>query len=149
MIARKDARLTCEGVKEVIQSQELRKLLAILLLALFALPLISPLFAQGAGSDAGVPLCCRRDGKHQCMGNMAGPIAQGAGLRVGAPMPACPFCPRAVMQVHLSVAAPGTACAIFAGLVSHPCGVAQVRSRWRIARERSRGKRGPPRAAFA
>jgi hypothetical protein len=34
--------------------------------------------------------------------------------------------------------------AIFAELVSHPAVVAQTECKWRIARDRSRQKRGPP-----
>ena len=32
----------------------------------------------------------------------------------------------------------------YAGLIAHPAVQAQTESRWRVARERSRGKRGPP-----
>ncbi len=44
----------------------MRRLLSILLLAAFALPLIAPLLAFAQDPDAGLPACCRRHGQHHC-----------------------------------------------------------------------------------
>jgi hypothetical protein len=44
----------------------MRRLLSILLLAAFALPLVAPLLALAQDPDAGLPACCRRHGQHHC-----------------------------------------------------------------------------------
>jgi hypothetical protein len=44
----------------------MRRLLSILLLAAFALPLIAPALALAQDPDAGLPICCRRHGQHHC-----------------------------------------------------------------------------------
>jgi hypothetical protein len=44
----------------------MRRLLSILLLATFALPLVAPLLALAQDSDVGLPACCRRHGQHHC-----------------------------------------------------------------------------------
>jgi hypothetical protein len=44
----------------------MRRLLSILLLAAFTLPLVAPLLAFAQDPDAGLPACCRRHGQHRC-----------------------------------------------------------------------------------
>jgi len=44
----------------------MRRLLSILLLAAFALPLVAPMLALAQDPDAGLPACCRRHGQHHC-----------------------------------------------------------------------------------
>jgi hypothetical protein len=44
----------------------MRRLLSILLLAAFTLPLVAPLLALAQDPDAGLPACCRRHGQHHC-----------------------------------------------------------------------------------
>ncbi len=44
----------------------MRRLLSILLLAAFALPLVAPALALAQDPDAGLPACCRRHGQHHC-----------------------------------------------------------------------------------
>ncbi|HEX5285239.1 MAG TPA: hypothetical protein VFW30_14040 [Bryocella sp.] len=44
----------------------MRRLLSILLLAAFALPLVAPALALAQDPDAGLPVCCRRHGQHRC-----------------------------------------------------------------------------------
>ena len=137
---------TCTTRVVVLQSQVLTKLLSILLLAVLGLPLASPLFALSTAGGA-VPMCCRRGGQHHCVGGMDMQAAEhnaSAETRVAAPMPRCPFCPRAAASLHVEIARPALTGTFAQGLTSYACGTAQVRSRWRIARERSRLKRGPP-----
>ena len=123
----------------------MRKLVAILLLAVFGLPLALPLLAQGGIEDAGLPACCRRNGAHHCAMSMAQRSQTPAGApAISAPAERCPYCAQAPATVHPESLTPGTADAIFADLVSHPAVHAQTESRWRIARDRSRQKRGPP-----
>jgi hypothetical protein len=46
--------------------QLLRRLLSVLLLAVFGLPVVSPFFAMSTTDVARLPACCRREGKHHC-----------------------------------------------------------------------------------
>jgi hypothetical protein len=65
-------------------------------------------------------------------------------LQFGVPVEKCPYAPGVFTVSHVQVFTAPTAVAVFASLVSHPAGLAQTESRWRIARDRSRQKRGPP-----
>lgn len=124
----------------------MRKLIAITLLAVFGLPFITPLMALGSTSEANLPACCRRNGKHHCMMNMAERARlESRKPHFQAPPEHCPYWPTQVAMVsHSSVIAPPIGQAIFAGLVSHTADTSQVESWLRISRERSRYKRGPP-----
>lgn len=125
----------------------MRTLVAILLLAVFGLPLALPLLAQGEISEAGLPACCRRTGAHHCAMS-AGERAQASphSPAFSAPEGRCPYGAQAPATVHPESFAPAPANAIFADLLSHPAVHAQTECRWRIARDRSRQKRGPPAA---
>jgi hypothetical protein len=126
----------------------LRRLLSILLLAVFGLPIASPLFAQGAESDANVAVCCRRGGSHHCLSAMEMSESSSAGLKLKAPMERCPYAPASVASVHPDLFVPAISAAIYASVVSHPSGVAQTESKRRISSDRSRQKRGPPVSLF-
>jgi hypothetical protein len=125
--------------------EALRRLLSIVLLVVFGLPFVSPLFATTVKSEANLPACCRKNGKHHCMlsvmdrGQVLGHAPQ-----FRAPIEKCPYCPASVAGVHFDDFAAGNDLGIFAGLTSHPAVAAQRQSLWRIARDRSRQKRGPP-----
>lgn len=122
-----------------------RKLLSILLLAVFSLTFIAPLFAMAGQVDGGVPICCRREGKHHCGMSMTerSPAAP-RHPQVHAPLDRCPFCPKAMPATHPDVSTSAVSASVLAALVSHPAGIAQTESKWRISRDRSRQKRGPP-----
>ena len=122
----------------------LRRLLSILLLAVLGLPVVSPLFAQSTTEGVRLPACCRRDGKHHCMGGMADRGNLTRGEIFTAPVEKCPYCPFGVFVTHDQLFALPAEDAVFASLVSHPSGVVQTESRRRIPRDRSRQKRGPP-----
>ena len=123
----------------------MRKLLSIVLLAVFGLPLVSPLFALGMDAEAGLPACCRKNGKHHCMMSMAerATVSQ-RDMRISAPAEKCPYCPQLVTASHADPFMEPPVDAIFASLVSHPSGDVQMESMRRISRDRSRQKRGPP-----
>lgn len=129
----------------MLQSNVLRRLFSILLLAVFVLPLVLPLFALGQDADAGVPACCRRNGKHHCMMSI-GERTQLASHdpQFQGPVEKCPYCPASAVASHPNPLAAPAAQAIFAEIVSHPTSAAQTESKWRMARDRSRQKRGPP-----
>jgi hypothetical protein len=124
----------------------LRKLLTIALLALFGLPIVSPLFALAPRSGSSLPECCRRNGKHDCAMSMAERNQLlSHESRFSAPPEKCPYCPAAILNIHHSVNfVPPTGQVIYAGLVSHPAGVVQAECKRRISRDRSHGKRGRP-----
>ena len=123
----------------------MRRLISILLLAVFGLPVVSPLFAATQAADAGLPACCRRNGKHHCMMKMQerSKLIQ-QGVWIGPPADQCPYYPGALPAVHsdlLPTEAPGSVTAPIAGA---PARIAQTESKRRISHDRSRQKRGPP-----
>lgn len=124
----------------------LRKVLTLVLLVVFGLPLISPVFAAGADEDSGVPVCCRRSGSHQCMLSPAQrrALSSESGMELRKRGTPCPFRPQAMTAAHSVWATPAMSSAIFADLVKHPTGTAQTESKKRISENRSRQKRGPP-----
>jgi len=124
----------------------LRKLIAIALLAVFGLPFASSLLALTPKSEANLPACCRRNGKHHCMMSMA---ERDRMLRpepgFSAPMEKCPYCPAAMLRLHHSVDfVPPSGSVTHAGMLSHPAGTSQAAWSLRISRDRAHGKRGPP-----
>jgi hypothetical protein len=119
----------------------MRRLLAISLLLFFGLPLVSPLFAFTADGQSGLAACCRRDGKHQCMGLMA---HQGSGDYVSAIPRCCESFPRSVTPSEHHDLSFDAASLQFAEAVSHPAIHRQTEARARVALDLSRRKRGPP-----
>lgn len=61
-----------------------------------------------------------------------------------APADRCPYFPGMTVAVRSIWSGLPIEGSIYAGLVSHPAVVAQTQSMWRISRDRSRQKRGPP-----
>jgi hypothetical protein len=125
----------------------LRKLIAIALLAIFGLPFATSLFALTPKNEANLPACCRRNGKHHCMMSAAERsqvLDSEPGFRVQPEQ--CPYTPVAMMGAHHSfdLMPVSSRQLIYAELVSHPADTAQTESKFRIARDRARGKRGPP-----
>jgi hypothetical protein len=125
-----------------------RRLLSISLLLLLSLPLISPLFALGAEADAGLPVCCRRDGKHHCDTmkqtlSDAG-AARPAGQQAGVLHEKCPCYPVVLAAPHLDLSSDVSNSTTFAALITESACVAQTRTLRRISFDRSRQKRGPP-----
>lgn len=125
----------------------LRRFISILLLAVFSLPLLVPMLAMRQDADAGLPACCRRNGKHHCMMSMAqrNKLVVSQDTQFKAPAEKCPFCPSSVAPAHPNLLVePSLAAAIFGDLVSHPAGFAQTEAKRRISRDRANQKRGPP-----
>lgn len=122
-------------------------MLAFVLLLVLGLPSALPLFAAGQ-ADAGVPLCCRRAGKHHCtmQAEAAGAVRPTRGVReMRAAGEACPYRCAMLARAHVDLSYAGAASLrLYAAVVAHPAVQAQTESRWRVARERARGKRGPP-----
>jgi hypothetical protein len=62
-----------------------------------------------------------------------------------APPDKCPYAPLAMLSArHSGNSVPTSSQIIYAQLVGHPAGTSQTECRLRIARDRARGKRGPP-----
>jgi hypothetical protein len=136
-------RLPCRGINASIKA--LRQLCAITLLAVFGLPFASVLFALASKHEAQLPACCRRAGMHHCAENTTGGLQAAVsqtGLRSS--QPACPYYPASLRISQHSDSGLTAAAASFAAIVSHPAAQAQTQTKWRIARDRSRNKRGPP-----
>jgi hypothetical protein len=140
---------SCERASRGASITPLRKFLSITLLALFGLPFCSPFFAISAKGESSLPACCRRNGKHHCMLTRAsGEDAAGAGSMLQAPLEKCPYYPASPAAFHQSQFGIAPSQIIFAELLSHPAVHAQLESRQRISRSRSRQKRGPPASSF-
>lgn len=125
----------------------MRKLISILLLAVFGLPFLLPMLAMGQDAEAGLLACCRRDGKHHCMMSMdeRGKLVISHEPQFKAPTEKCPYCPSSVTPAQPNpLAAPPIEAAIYGDFFSHPAGFTQTETRRRISRDRSNGKRGPP-----
>ena len=119
----------------------MRRISAIVLMALLSFPLISPaVFASDA--DSKLPACCRRGGKHACA-MMDSQSAQPSGPTVQASR--CPFFPTAkAVPGNRTISLTGISPAVFAGLVSHPASRLQTEALCRMSYSRAGQKRGPP-----
>jgi len=117
----------------------MRRLLSILLLAAFGLPVIAPALALGEAPDAHLPACCRRNGAHHC--TMRLPSSTNA----PALSSICPRFPQpsATTPTGTSTAlASVTTVQLFELTSLTPTQRAEAQRR--LSRERSRHKRGPP-----
>jgi hypothetical protein len=133
----------------------LRKVAAFVLLAVFGLPFLLSSAALGQDPEAGLPACCRRTGAHHCamaMGERAQMAAaqeaqSSSELRWRIKAQSCPYCPSTPVSAHPDpFSTPAQIRLIAVAFGSQPAVIAQTESRWRIARDRSRQKRGPPHA---
>jgi hypothetical protein len=118
-----------------------RRVLSIVLLIGFSLPLIAPLFASAA-AEASLPACCRRNGKHHCA--MTGMMGQSPSpyRTVAEKCPCAPFAGLALMLPHAF--APRGAANPAGWSVASAALVREAEAGYRISAERTRQKRGPP-----
>jgi hypothetical protein len=121
-----------------------RSFLAILQLLLLSLPTFASVATLRTGSEANLPACCRRSGAHHCMLSAEHQAALMAGVNAVAVPQRCPLCPKALPASQHAPASLAPSAAIFAQVVSHPAIAAQTLAKFRISRDRSRQKRGPP-----
>jgi len=123
----------------------LRKLLSILLLAILALPMASPLLALGLQDDAGLPSCCRRNGAHHCSGmNAEASVASAQRPSVIAAPQQCPRYLAALVAIHPTPFIPVFSTSVFAEMASKP----KIETRSFFAGpntlDSAHPKRGPP-----
>ena len=126
-------------MRAICHNDCVRRMLAISLLILFALPLTLPVFGADAAGTS-VPACCRRNGKHHCM------MSLNSSRNSSVPT-LWQKCPSPVTPPAVSVLpsfTPSPSASIFAGVRRHPAAAAQVEARQRVSFDRSRQKRGPP-----
>jgi len=115
-----------------------------MLLLVFSLPLISPVLALAASSEANLPACCRRNGAHRCTSMTQSPQLAGAATSLSTIPQRCPARPAAVAPVQHHDLSFQAASLLFAEIVSHPAVKPQTLARARVALDISRQKRGPP-----
>jgi len=117
----------------------MRRLLALLLLASFGLPVAASALALGQSSDVKLPACCRRNGAHHCAMQMGTPTGAPAFTAV------CPHFPQpsTTAPSNTSAALAPPAQPVLLHLVALTA-THRADTQRRISRERSRHKRGPP-----
>jgi len=121
-----------------------RRLLALSLLLLFSFPLVSPLLALSANTDANLPACCRRNGVHHC--EMKAPRANTSAqaATVSTISTKCPFYPRPATLVRHNDARLHASTGLLAQLAHHATVKAHTSASVRIALDTAWQKRGPP-----
>ncbi len=105
------------------------------------------MLTSGAPSDAGVPACCRRSGKHHCAMTKAEREKMSqvtSERRFGAPLERCPMQQKALAAVHHEQSVVGAAGATTVASLHPLSAAAQAECLRRISFDRSRQKRGPP-----
>jgi hypothetical protein len=122
----------------------LRRFFTILLLAIIGLPLAAPLFAASSRDESSLPACCRRNGKHHCMGGMEMSSEASSKPAFNAPKDICPYAPTLPTAIHRNSFATFSRTATSIVLQTHDTIVAQTECKLHISRSRSRQKRGPP-----
>jgi hypothetical protein len=122
----------------------MRRLLSICLFAAILLPILAPLLSMGAMAETVRPACCRRDGKHHCMGDMATTLPADGQSRARAPREVCPYQQRALVAAHHEPSPVPGALEVTVTLPQEPSAPSQAECLRRISFDRSRQKRGPP-----
>jgi hypothetical protein len=104
-------------------------------------PMTAPLFAS---AEKALPACCRRDGKHHCIGKTSAQIDVGSVPAVSGARTNCPQFPKMLGVTSHGQFGLSTSTAVFAEIVSHPALSPQTQSNYRVSLLRSHQKRGPP-----
>jgi hypothetical protein len=121
----------------------MRRILAITLFAVFALPVIVPLAFAPASTESLLPACCRRDGKHHCA-VMAMLETQSQQPAFGGQPAPCPYRSSKVTLAHSFGFYPPAAFAFYAPVLQQPAIQRQANLRRLISKARCHQKRGPP-----
>jgi hypothetical protein len=125
-----------------------RRLLSLLLLAVFSLPLLLPALALAQGPESNLPACCRRNGAHHCSMSEQEMTALLNGTRASAPRPHCPNYPVAITALrHVDLATPKAAPAL-ASVVGQSALLFPSDTRTRLTLDNTHLTRGPPASAL-
>ena len=123
----------------------MRRFVSISLLLLFTLPLVSPLFAAST-TDADVPVCCRRDGKHHCV--MAKILERNSGNssqdRTASLRDRCPYNLATPAAVNLPFVLHEAQATLLSEMVTESASITHADSIHRTLFDCSHQKRGPP-----
>jgi hypothetical protein len=128
----------------------MHRLLSIVMLLTILFPIVGPAFALGQESSTNLPACCRRNGQHHCAMSMAERQAfADAAAKTPTwktPLERCPYCPSPAVPsaTHNNLLVMPSMQISIAWNVIGEHSVAQTERRRAVARERARGKRGPP-----
>ena len=130
-------------MKRSMYNHGLQRFLAVVLAALFSVPLIAPLLS--AQSEAKLPACCRRDGSHGCAMSAKADASAKDGVNVSGRKAVCPLFQSgqpapASAKANVSTSA-NTVIALVADCYS---AIAQTEALYRISFNRASQKRGPP-----
>ena len=117
----------------------MRRLLAVLLIALFGLLAVSPAFASDP--DSNLPACCRRAGKHHCALASTSGAASGPALQSGG---RCPYFPGSVVTTSPDAIAAVASRVLFAPAPRHAAVRYASQTSAIFSPDRSHQKRGPP-----
>lgn len=122
----------------------MRRIIAILLLLVFGLPLAASALALTGGPESTLAACCRKNGVHHCAETMQPAAAPSSGIHASAIPQHCPSYPAAVTSApHRDLTAPTTP-ATFATTTTLPAPSLASATRARLALDLSRPQRGPP-----
>jgi len=120
----------------------MRRVPALILLAVFSFPLVAPAFA--ANADSPLPACCRRDGKHRCA--MLSGYRETRSPAISAIQSQCPYYPATTSTPASegNAAILKTRQAIYASVPGEPAFAALMDVQYRADLCRAHQKRGPP-----
>lgn len=124
----------------------MRKLISILLLATFALPLLSALSALGETPESRLPACCRRDGAHHCMMSAEQMALLEQGRHFTTIHGKCPLFPKAITAAGHETLSPQLLSRAFGEVLSRSNVSPQTQNWTGSAPKGAPPKRGPPRA---
>jgi hypothetical protein len=122
-----------------------RRLLSLVLLAVFSLPLILPALALGQDPESNLPACCRRNGAHHCRMSEQEMQALLNGHHFTTVHSKCPLFPAPPITLHQQDLSFGSMSPV---LLESPASLAlktaQIAAWARAAEAGARHKRGPP-----
>ena len=126
----------------------MRKLLSLLLLAVFSLPLLLPALALAQGPESNLPACCRRNGAHHCTMSAQEMQQLLNGIKASAPRRHCPNYPVAITTLrHVDLATLKATPAV-ASFVRESAVLISSETRVRLALDNTHLTRGPPASAL-
>jgi hypothetical protein len=121
----------------------MRRILAISLFAVLAMPVVMPLAFTPVDGDSFLPACCRRDGKHHCA-MLAMPRMQSQQLAFSSQSAPCPYRSSKITLAHAFGFYPPAGFAFYAKVIEHPSIQQQTNARRVVSLARCHQKRGPP-----